>query len=288
MEKIQNKYFNTALVDADYIMWIACNPNKVLGSNGYPLKVDNKFVYTPKTVQEALDTCDAYIKDILNFTQADSYIMFLTTGTTFRFEFDKSYKANRVGMEKPLWFHEVKAHMIKEWDAVEVPGLEADDLVVITKNHMNNCFIVAADKDIIDCVPGKHFDARKGRTQFVTTSESEAEYSFAKSLLTGDSVDGIPNLVKGMGPKTAEGELAKRIDHHMINPLYAAFTTFVDTLGETQGIERFYKQYKLLKIVDSLDNIPEGIVYSIPEPNCFNCLEAVLSAEHYQLKYYGK
>ena len=284
MKKV-NSYLNTAIIDADYIIWIACNPNKVLNSYGFPIKKDNKFVYTAKTVELAKQTCDSYIKDVLNFTRADSHILYLTTGETFRFRVDNSYKANRAGMEKPLWFKEVKDHLKTEWGAIEIPGLEADDLAVITLNHLENSFIIAADKDIIECVPGKHFDARRGRSAFVTTTQDLAYFYFAKSLLTGDAIDGIPNLIKGMGPKTAEEAINTRVELNVISPISAVFNIFIKTLGETEGVTRFSKQYSLLKIIDSLNAIPEGIQFSIPEPICYNCVEAVLSKDIFTLNY---
>lgn len=281
--KQKNRFNNTALIDADYILWIACNPNKVIGPDGHPERADGKFVYTPKTVEQAINTCDAYLADILNLVRADSYILFLTTGTTFRYNLDSSYKANRIGLEKPLWFHEVKAHMVEQWSAIETPGLEADDMVVIVKNSLENCFIVAADKDILDCVPGTHFDARKGKGIFVETPYDQARYNFAKSLLTGDAIDGIPNLIPGMGPKTAEKELDMRIDGN--NPITSAMLTFVYYLGEYEGITRFARQYQLLKILENLEQIPKDISFSIPDPTCYNCVESMLSAEDYILKY---
>lgn len=280
--KKANKYLNTAIIDADYILWIACNPNKVL-ENGVPLKKDGKFVYVDKTVQEAIATCDAYITDILNFTHSDSYILYLTTGKTFRHSLDSTYKANRIGTAKPLWFNEVKQHMISEWGAVEVPGLEADDLAVITKNSLEDCFIIAADKDILECVPGKHFDARKTKNTFIETSEKDAEFAFAKSILTGDSIDGIPNIEKGYGPKTAEAELAADMQFHNVNPVLAAYNIYTRKFGIYEGTNRFYRQFSLLKIIDSINSVPNGIEFTIPEPNCWNCVEALLT--DYTLKY---
>lgn len=281
--KQKNKYNHTALIDADFIIWIACNPNKVLDKWGCAKKENGKFVYTDKTVAEAITTCDGYLNDILNLTKADSYTLFLTTGKTFRAKLDPSYKANRVAFEKPMWFYEVKQHLVEHWDAVEVDGLEADDLVTITKNHLENCFIIAADKDVLDCVPGRHFDARKGKLEFIETTRLQARFNFARSILTGDSVDGIPNLIKGMGPKTAEAELERRMEYN--NPIIAALLTFISTLGEHQGLTRFVNQYQLLKIIENLDQLPEGIEFTIREPLCFNCVETILSDSFYNLEY---
>jgi len=277
MEKISNKFTSTALIDADYIIWIACNPNKVMNQFGHPLKEAGKYVYTDKTLQEAINTCDTYMNDILNITHADSYILYLTTGETFRHKLDDSYKANRVGMEKPLWFKEVKQHLADQWGAIEVEGLEADDLVSITKNYLPNSFIIAADKDVLDCIPGRHFDARKNKSCFIETSREEAIYNFAISLLTGDAIDGVPNLIKGMGPKTAETELLLRMENN--NPIISALQVFISYLGQYQGISRFSRQYQLLKILENLEQLPEGVKFAIPEPICFNCVETIISDE---------
>lgn len=278
-----NRYRNTALIDADFIIWIACNGNKELDLNGIAKKVDGKFVYYDKTLPEALATCDAYLNDILTVTHADSYILFLTTGQTFRAKQDPSYKANRAAFEKPKWFHEVKQHLVDHWDAVEVAGLEADDLVVLTKNSLENCFIIAADKDVLDCIPGRHFDARRTHQNFIETDYQTATFNFAKSLLTGDTVDGVPNLIKGMGPKTAEAELQRRMEYN--NPVLAALQIFISNLGEYQGIKRFSNQYQLLKILDNPNQLPEGIEFAIKEPSCFNCVETILSDNFYRLDY---
>jgi hypothetical protein len=283
IDKIENKYQHTALIDADFIIWIACNPNKVKDKWGNPKREEGKFVYTDKTVEEAIETCDAYINDVLNITHADSYLLFLTTGATFRSKIDPTYKANRIGFERPKWFAEVKQHMIDKWDAIEKAGLEADDMVVITKNHLSNCFIVAADKDILDSVPGRHFDARKGKQTFVEVSVHQSRFNFAKSLLTGDTVDGIPNLIKGMGPKTAEAELERRMEHN--NPIICALQIFISNLGEHEGLIRFCNQYRLMKMIENLSQLPDGMEFAIREPYCWNCVETLLGNEFTDFNY---
>jgi 5'-3' exonuclease len=96
-------------------------------------------------------------------------------------------------------------------------------------------------------------------------------------LLTGDAIDGIPNLVKGMGPKTAEAELEKRMEFN--NPITSAYLTFIYYLGEYEGIKRFARQYQLLKIIENLEQVPKGINFEVPEPTCYNCIEVILSEE---------
>ena len=280
---VKNEFHNTAVIDADFIIWIACNPNKVY-EHGVALRKDGKFIYTDKTVEEAKATCDLYMNDILHLVKADSYYLCLTSGVTFRYNLDHSYKANRLGMPKPMWFKEVKQHMIDQWGAFWFDGLEADDIVNVIKNSLDNSFIIAADKDILECIPGRHFDARRGKVQFMEIDKAQADLNFAISILTGDSVDGIPNLIKGMGPKTAEDAIRLRVDMNLISPLSATFNLFVQTLGEREGIARFANQYGLLKILETETQAkavcPE---FYIPEPQCFNCVEHVISKNFYDL-----
>ena len=280
----ENIFKHTAIVDADPVIWIACNKNKTYDKYNMPIKEDGKLVYTDKTLQEAYDTCDSYITDILFHTKADSYVMYLSTGKpTFRYYIDTSYKSNRAGLEKPMWFKEVKQYLRDKWGAVEVDELEADDLISITKNHLKNSYIIASDKDILDCIPGRHFDARRNRMTWIDVSYPEARYNFARSILTGDSIDGIPNLIKGMGPKTAESELNKRMDYN--NPVTCALLTYVSYLGEREGFSRFTNQYMLLKLLDNLNEVPKHLEFKIPSPICFNCVEAILSQPFYNLEY---
>ena len=280
MEKLTNKYNNAAIIDADFIIWIAVNGNKVLDSEGQPLREDGRFVYSDKTVKEATDTCDSYLNDVLNLSKADSYIMCLTAPNNFRYKVDSTYKANRVGMPIPLWHKEVKQHMKDHWGAIDCPGLEADDMVVILSNHLENCFIVAVDKDILDCVPGRHYDARKGHSGFTVTSEEHAKFKFAVSLLVGDKIDGIPNIKKGYGPKTAEKELLSFGEEDLEQ---AALNVYVKEFGLEEGTEKFNKQKRLLKMIESLDKLPENVTFEIPEPQCFQCTETTFSGGEYQL-----
>ena len=278
-----NEFHNTAVIDADFIIWIACNGNKVY-EHGVALRKDGKFIYTDKTVEEAKATCDLYMNDILHLVKADSYYLCLTSGVTFRYNLDHSYKANRIGMPKPLWFNEVKQHMIDQWGAFWFDGLEADDIVNIIKNSLDSSFIIAADKDILECIPGRHFDARKGRVQFLEICKEQADLNFAISVLTGDSVDGIPNLIKGMGPKNAAAGIAIRKELQFVPPLVAAFQMFTYHLGEREGIIRFANQYSLLKILETEEQAKTVCPgFFIPEPQCFNCVEHVISKNFYDL-----
>ena len=279
--KKENGYFSTAVIDADYILWIACNKSKIYNENSEALKDEKgNFVYKDKTIEEVTDTCDSYINDLLHVCGADSYIFCLTAPGNFRYKVDENYKANRKGAEKPMWFKEAKNHLIEKWGAIECKGLEADDMVNIIVNSLENSFIVAVDKDLITCLPGRHFDARKGQAQFVTVTESQANFAFSRSLLTGDSIDGVPNIKRGYGPKTAEKELLASTDTSLEDTVLSIYTR---EFGE-EGKIKFDKQKKLLKILSSLEEVPEGVTFAIPEPYCYDCVETTFSQEQYRLE----
>lgn len=278
---MQNRYSSTAIIDGDYILWIACNPNKIDDGTGKPLRKDGKYVYTDKTVEQAINTCDAYMSDLLTLSRADSYILCLTGQNGFRYKIDPNYKANRIGMDKPLWFEAVKEHMRTHWDAIEVEGLEADDVASIISKQLDNTFIVAVDKDLLDCIPGRHFDARRGQNVFINTTESQAEFNFAKSILTGDAIDGIPNMKKGYGPKTAEKDL---LASEETTPLVAALKIYQKEFGDEEGLAKYEKQKSLLKMIDSFETLPKDITFAIPEPNCWNCIEMEFSGEEYWIE----
>ena len=282
MEKKKNRYNWTAAIDADYVLWIACHGNKILDGNGSPLREDGRFVYEDKTLEQAINTCDSYLNDVLHTTQADSYIMCLSPPVSFRQTLDSSYKSNRAGMSKPLWYEEVKQHMRDHWGAIEVPDLEADDVVVLIHKYLENAFIIAVDKDILDCVPGRHYDGRKGRSCFITTTESQADFNFAVSLLVGDAIDGIPHMKKGYGPMTAKKQLLASTQDTLE---LAALEIYINEFGLEVGTERFNRQRSLLKMVDSLDDLPEGVIFEIPEPDCYNCVSTEFSGEEYWLEF---
>lgn len=275
-----NRYKNTAIIDGDYILFIACNPNKVSDGAGGYLKRDGKFVYTDKTVEQAINTCDSYITDILNLSKADSYIMCLTGQKGFRYIIDPNYKANRLGMVKPLWFEAVKNHMKANWDAIEIESLEADDLASIILNNLSNSFIIAVDKDLLDCIPGRHFDARRGQNKFIVTTETQAEYNFARSILIGDTIDGIPNMKKGYGPKTAEKDILTSLE---VTPALAALKIYQKEFGEEEGLLKYNKQVSLLKMINSFDDLPKDVIFVMPEPTCYNCIELEFDKEEYFL-----
>lgn len=269
--KIKNNYSRIAVIDADFITYIGVHPNKVKDKFNNPIKKDGKFIYYNKTEEEAKKSVDNYLNTLLSTMKADGYILCLTKGKSFRVSIDSTYKENRKKLEKPMHYDAVRQHMVERYKASYCELLEADDMVSIVKNELENVMVVAVDKDILFSTEGKFFDARRGQLCELEVSKTEAEYNFAVSLLTGDLIDNISPVLKGVGPVTAKKELDLRIDLQKISPITAAFNIYIKYLGEIKGVEKFYKHYKLLKIIEKLEDLPENVIFEIPEIQCFNC-----------------
>lgn len=265
------------IIDADYIIYIATAKAKLYGEDGLPLKDEKgRFVYRDITLEEALTKCDSYINDLLHNVGASYFLLCLTTGRNFRYAIEGSYKANRTDSERPMWFSEVKQHLKDNWRAFERDGLEADDLVVIIRNETPNSFIVSTDKDILYCIEGTHYSARFGKSEFININKREADYNFAKSLLIGDKIDGIPNIKYGFGEKSAEKVLMEAKEEDLRETCLNLFKEFY---GETEGLFRFMTQINLLYIIHKMEELPENLKFEIPKFNCYDCIEDILSED---------
>ena len=144
----------------------------------------------------------------------DEWKLYLTGGNNYRMNIAVTapYKGNRIA-PKPKHLAALREHLVKEWGAVIVEGIEADDAVAThaTQLGYNNAVIASVDKDL-DQIPGWHYNFVKDIAYHITPEEGM--YKFYKQILTGDTADNIIGL-KGVGPIKAdklleecEGELA--------------------------------------------------------------------------------
>jgi hypothetical protein len=188
---------NLSLIDGDYLLYVATNPDKELDEKGNPVRKDNKFVYKALNLDECLSKLEQFIVDTLDKTLAEFYLGFLTGGS-FRYNIYPDYKANRKDRIKPKYFNVLKEYLLDEWKFYKHKELEADDLVRIAGyKHLKegiilagndvlelafNPIIVSNDKDILN-LEGKHYNPQKG--EFVETSKEQAERYFWESMIVG-------------------------------------------------------------------------------------------------------
>ena len=237
------------LIDADLILW-RCVPNKVLSKAEIA-----EGVISEKTLEQTLDLIDWYVTEkIFKPTLADNYIGFLGGVGNFRYDVLSSYKFGRP-LDKPQFFTEAKNHLIDKWKFVMVNGIEAEDAVGLTLTKYFDAIIVGTDHDL-NQLEGTHFNPVTG--VWKTINKEQAIYNINLMLLSGCSTDKIRGLKKGCGIKTAE----KLLEGFPIeSQLWEVINLYLTEYGEYKGIEEFYTQYKLLKILRNKEDfiIPEVV-----------------------------
>lgn len=229
-----------AIWDADNLPYIVC--------------WNKKDSETIKTFEDCCNHADSIIKDILFKTGVKEFILYFTRTKCFRYKIYPEYKANRKGLEKPLYFHEVTDYLINKYEGVFHPDLEGDDLCVIHHRDNPDSIIITVDKDILCCVAGTFYNPSKD--EWKTVNKEEAELGLWTSMLVGDKTDNIFG-VNGIGPVKAKKIL---LDGNLNNYSEIVYKTYIDLYGIDKGINNFYMNYKCLKIVEYYDN------FVIPEP----------------------
>ena len=140
----------------------------------------------------ALGRCNDLVHKILHDTGATSYELYIGGGSNFRHQIDPNYKANRSEMVRPLHLEDVRSHLVTQWKAHVVDGIEAEDAVGIAANHCDTSFIIVhIDKDL-NQLPGWHYNFVTCETYFVTPLDGWR--SFYTQLIMGDRVDNIPGF----------------------------------------------------------------------------------------------
>lgn len=132
------------------------------------------------------------------------YKMCFSGASNYRKGLYPDYKANRVGMRKPLAYQAVVQHFMQRGSGVVVDHLEGDDLVGIY-GSLDGTIMVSADKDLRG-VPGLLLDPRHLElgVQVVTIESATRHHLF--QTLTGDRTDGYAGC-PGVGPVKANAIL---------------------------------------------------------------------------------
>lgn len=179
----------------------------------------------------AIVRTDKLMREILEATQADSYLAFLTGRGNFRKQINPDYKANRKDKEPPKHLQICREFLKQDWSAIVIDGYEADDALGI--NQTSESVICSIDKDLLQ-IPGKHYNFVK--QEWLEVSELEGIRHFYKQMLIGDTSDNIKGIDK-IGPVKAEkllGSLEKEKDMFwVVSDLYSASS-------EPDGSERFW------------------------------------------------
>lgn len=184
-----------ALIDADLVIYMACAGERRVVDWG-----DGE-------IEEWVDPDEAYRHAKMLAEQwrqkagARELVFCLSSEYNFRKWLYPVYKSNRK-TDPPTTLKEVRARIETNEKTLEIPGLEADDVMGIygTKDP-KTYVIVSRDKDM-QTVPARFLNPDKGRRP-VKIAPSMADRHFMRQTMQGDSVDGfsgIPNI----GPAKAQ------------------------------------------------------------------------------------
>lgn len=220
---------NVALVDGDSFLYragFAVEKTKYLvrREDGYnilcdtaaqvkEIKKETDTVWTRKelgSLEDAVAVLESMLKEAIDATgYKDSFIYLSPSTGNFRDALGtiRKYKGNRDSSSRPVYYSDLREHMVAVHHAIVARGEEADDQIswVARKwyKEQRNYTIVGIDKDLKQ-IPGKHYDWVE-KEHFEITEDEAKLYHWAQ-VLSGDSGDNIGGCW-GLGPRKAENFL---------------------------------------------------------------------------------
>lgn len=244
------------------------------------IDADSLIFYSSKdTIEESIKSIQDRIETILEKTNSESFILFLTGATNFRYDIYPEYKSGRKKVKskpakKPLkYIKTLKAYLLEEFKACLIEGLEADDMVVyythniIPKNY--TVCISSPDKDVLNQVLGEHYNYGKDE-MIEILDQNQIDRFRAFQLLVGDVTDSIPGIVnrtkymretygldkrEGVGEVTAN-KILDLIDHkgghyasEILNCYISKYGSIkLDPVAREKGFEDYTLNRRLLHL----------------------------------------
>lgn len=188
------------LIDGDIVLYQCCSAverSVHWGGDWWTLHSD---------AREAKMMVDVMLAELKDAVGGVKILVCLSDSENWRKGILPHYKANRSGTRKPLCYPEVKDYVMRQYEVMIEPGLEADDCVALvatgTKARKRGCprvVMISEDKDFRS-VPGLLYNPRS--RQMVSTSLKEAELFHLTQTLTGDPTDNYRGC-PGIGPARA-------------------------------------------------------------------------------------
>ena len=224
MEKLKTKL---CIIDADSMLYLVCIANTL----------EDNFSAHKKSL-------DGFFSRIVAETGADYYLPCLSK-TSYKKKLFPDYKAKRV-YKHIKFLAELKEYSKEKYNAIEVDGLEADDLLGILAKKFSSSYEVILsylDKDLRQ-LPYPYFNYKTGEKGVITAEE--ARTSLLKQIIIGDSVDNIKGI-----EKRGEAYANKVINNS--SSLLDVFQEYLKHYDEFLAVRLFYENYSLVKINDKFD-----------------------------------
>ena len=193
----------TLLIDSDVFLYAAASATET------EVQWDDDLWTVHGYLNEAIGQFDSKIAGIKEEIAGDRIVMAMTASNNFRAKVLPTYKGNRKDKRKPVTFKALRKYAMETYISVEMPTLEADDVLGIMSTSEGDSVIVTIDKDL-DTIPGLHFNTLHPERGVYMVTPAMADAFFLKQALMGDTTDGYGGC-PGIGPKTADKILAPYI-----------------------------------------------------------------------------
>lgn len=161
----------------------------------------------PPPFDYVLEMMERRIPDIAREAEVEEFKIYLTGKQNFRYHIAKTTPYKERGGKKPFHYPNIRAIMPTLFECIEVPGLEADDLITLElAADPDNNMAISRDKDIRQ-VAGHHYSwelenqpaigpYRADQFGYIESRPNKLfgygdKFLYAQ-ILMGDSVDSIP------------------------------------------------------------------------------------------------
>lgn len=190
--------------------------------------------------KEAKQLILQYLDHLVEATAADDFVFTFSDKDNFRKTIYPDYKSNRKGKRKPTCYKGIKTWIEAEYESIQIPNLEGDDVmgILATSGQYAETVIVSEDKDM-KTIPGLLWRA----AEMEDISEEYADYYHLYQTLVGDATDGYKGC-KGIGDKRATDILSK-------DPTWEAVVKAYEKAGQTE--EEALVQARLARILRASD-----------------------------------
>lgn len=190
-----------AIIDADILLYSATSQSEI--EVCWDEKDDIWTLHTD--LKKAMDLLRDSIESCTRRYRKHEVVLTFTSPGNWRLKWYPQYKAHRQKTRKPLGFGRIKELLKEDYEFIDFPGFEGDDVCgwLATKPEHKGSVIISRDKDM-KTIPGLLFNDSKQEETYIT--QAEADYNHWFQTLTGDPVDGYPGC-PGIGKTKAEAIL---------------------------------------------------------------------------------
>lgn len=237
----------TVIIDADSIPFIAARHGK--------------------------QSVDWIVNKILKDTNADEYVLVVSSVRNMRKEINPDYKNNRSGLNR----HEIEGYdecveyMIEKYSPLVIDGYEADDICSVLHQRIAGSVLAGIDKDLLQST-GHHYNYRIFTHQFVPVEgeiytlnnkiHTTGIYKIYAQMLQGDQSDNIVGI-RGIGPVKAFNLLKDcKNEEELIKVVWKEYLlAHGNTLSAKKEFEKNFRMVFLPRTLSHLDGILGNIVF---------------------------